>query len=117
MTAAALIRTGWMRRRDRAAAVLITSISDEELHTVLAVGDDPIRIWTRLRKKFKRRSEAEAETAQMNLLDFAHREGENSNTMIDRFETVVMVCLDQGVAVDENLQKRMLLARPAGTHF
>ena len=113
VTAAALIRTGWMRRRDRAAAVLITSISDEELHTVLAVEDDPIRIWTRLREKFERRSEAEAETAQMNLLDFAHREGENSNAMIDRFETIVMVCLDQGVAVDENLQKRMLLARPA----
>ena len=49
----------------------------------------------------------------MNLLDFAHREGEIANAMIDRFEAVVMVCHDQGVVADETLQKRMLLARPA----
>ena len=61
---------------------------------MLAVEDDPIRVWIRLRKKIERRSEAEAETAQMNLLDFAHREEENANAMIDRFEAVVMVCLD-----------------------
>ena len=113
VAAAALIRTSWMRRRDCAAAALIISISDEEVHTVQAVDDDPVQMWTRLREKFERRSEAEAETAQMNLLDFAHREGETANATIDRFETIVMVCLDQGVAADENLQKRMLLARPA----
>ena len=33
--------------------------------------------------------------------------------MIERFEAVVMICLDQGVVGDETLQKRMLLARPA----
>ena len=49
----------------------------------------------------------------MNLLDFAHREGETANAMIDRFEAVVMVCVDQGVLADETLQKRMPLARPA----
>ena len=47
VTAAALIRAGWLKRRDRASAVLITSISDDELHTVLAVEDDPIRVWNR----------------------------------------------------------------------
>ena len=113
ITAGALLRAGWLKRKDRASALLITSISDDELHTVLAVEDDPVRVWNRLREKFERRSEAEAETAQMNLLDFAHREGENANAMIDRFEAVVMVCLDQGVVADETLQKRMLLARPA----
>ena len=75
--------------------------------------DDPVLMWTRLKEKFDRRSEAEAETAQLKLLDFAHREGESANAMIERFETVVMVCVDQGIAADENLQKRMLLARPA----
>ena len=113
VTAAALIRAGWLKKGDRALALLITSISDDELHTVLAVGDDPAQIWSRLREKFERRSEAEAETAQMNLLDFAHREGETANAMIDRFEAVVMVCVDQGFLADETLQKRMLLARPA----
>ena len=113
VTANALMRTSWIKRRDRAAAALITSVSDEEGHTVQAVDDDPILMWTRLKEKFERRSEAEAETAQLKLLDFAHREGESANAMIDRFETVVMVCVDQGIAADENLQKRMLLARPA----
>ena len=107
------MRTSWIRRRDRAAAALITSVSDEEVHTVQAVDDDPVLMWTRLKEKFERRSEAEAETAQLKLLDFAHREGESANAMIERFETVVMVCVDQGIAADENLQKRMLLARPA----
>ena len=95
---APLMRTSWIRRRDRAAAALITSVSDEEVHTVQAMDDDPILMWRRLKEKFERRSEAEAETAQMRLLDFAHREGESTNAMIERFETVVMVCLDQGVA-------------------
>ena len=111
--AALLTRKSWDKRQDRAAAILITSISDEESHTVQAVDEDPVQIWNRLREKFERRSEAEAETAQMNLLDFAHREGETANATIDRFETIVMICQDQGVPADENLQKRMLLARPA----
>ena len=50
----------------------MTSISDEEIHTVYIVDDDPIQIWARLKEKFERRSEAEAKTAQMQLLEFAH---------------------------------------------
>ena len=61
VAAAALIRTSWIRRRDRAAAALITSVSDEEVHTVQAVDDDPVLMWKRLKEKFERRSEAEAE--------------------------------------------------------
>ena len=36
-----------------------------------------------------------------------------ANATIDRFETIVMICQYQGVNPDENLLKRMLLARPA----
>ena len=108
-----LVRASWVKRRDREAALLITSISDEELHTVQALDEDTVAIWNRLREEYEKRSEVEGETAQMSLLDFAHREGETANTTIDRFETIVMFCIDQGVNADENLQKRMLLARPA----
>ena len=101
--AALIIKARWVKKRDRAAALLITSISDEELHTIQAVDEDPVAIWNRLKEKYERRSEAEAETAQMSLLDFAHREGETSNSTIDRFETIVTFCIDQGVNADENL--------------
>ena len=78
-----------------------------------AMDEDPLQIWDTLREKFERRFEAEAETAQFQLIDFAHREGESANSTINRFETAVKNCIDQGVAVDENLQKWMLLGRPA----
>ena len=92
--ATVVIRVAWVKKRDRAAALLITSISDEELHTVQAVDEDPVAIWNRLKEKFERRSEAEAESAQMSLLDFAHRKGETANSTIDRFETIVAFCTD-----------------------
>ena len=108
----------WDKKRDRASSVLVTSISDEEIYcdrlcTIYTVDDDPVQIWARLKEKFERRSEAEAEIAQMQLLEFAHKEGENANSTIDRFDTAVKYCTDQGVANDENLLRRMLLARPA----
>ena len=112
-TATNLTILAWARKRDRASAVLVTSVSDEESHVIHAVDEAPVQIWARLREKFERRSEAEAETAQMKLLDFAHREDESANDMIDRFETIVSVCVEQGVTADEAVQKRMLLARPA----
>ena len=111
--AATLIRASWVKQRDRAAEVLITSISDEEVHAVQAVDEDLVLIGGRLREKFERRSKAEAESAQTNLLNFAHREDETTNATIDRFENIVLICVDQGVNPDENLLKRMLLARPA----
>ena len=44
-----------MKRRDHAAALFITSISDEELHTVQAVDEDPVAISNRLKEKYERR--------------------------------------------------------------
>ena len=112
-TAIMAAKASWDKRWDRASAVLITSISDEEAHTVYTVDDNPVLIWARLKEKFERKSEAEAETAQMQLLDFAHKEGEDANSTIDRFDAAVKYCTDQGVAVDDNHLRRMFLARPA----
>ena len=42
--AVVVIKVAWVKKRDRAAALLITSISDEELHTVQAVDEDPVAI-------------------------------------------------------------------------
>ena len=58
--------------------------------TVQMVDEDLVQVCKRLREKYERRSEAEAETSQMNLLDFAHREGETVNSTIDRESTIVM---------------------------
>ena len=66
------LRKSWDRRNNASSAVLITSISDEELHTVHGLDDFPPQIWIRLREKFDRRSEVEAETAFMSFLDFAY---------------------------------------------
>ena len=44
LAAAILTRAPWDKRRDRAAAILITSISDEESHTIQAVDEDPVQI-------------------------------------------------------------------------
>ena len=55
VTAALNLRKSWDRRKDAASAVLITSISDEELRTVHGIYEDPPQIWTRLLEKFERR--------------------------------------------------------------
>ena len=39
--AAVALRRSWDRRKDGASAVLITSITDEELHTVHDIDEDP----------------------------------------------------------------------------
>ena len=113
VTAALALRRSWDLRMDAAAAVLITSISDEELHTAHGLDDNPALIWTRLEEKFERRSEAEAETSFMLFLDFTHLESETANEMIERYEAVLQNCLDQGVTVDDNMRRRMLIGRPA----
>ena len=58
--AALALRKSWDKRRDGACAALITSISDEELHVVHGIDEDPVATWTRLKEKFERRSEQEA---------------------------------------------------------
>ena len=113
VAAALALRKSWDRRNIASSAVLITSISDEELHTVHGLDDFPPQIWTRPREKFDRRSEAEAETAFMSFLDFAHLESETADELIERYETALQRCTDQGVALDPNTRLRMLLGRPA----
>ena len=43
-TAALKLRASGDKRWDRAAAILVTSISDEDIHTVQAVDRDPIQL-------------------------------------------------------------------------
>ena len=103
----------WDKKCDRASSLLVTLGSDEEIHTIYTVDDDPIQILARLKEKFERRSEAEAETTHMQLLDFAHKEGENANATIECFDIAVKYYTDHGVTNDENHLKRLFLARPA----
>ena len=49
----------------------------------------------------------------MPFLEFAHIESEIANEMIERYETTLQKCLDQGVTVDNNMRQRMLIGRPA----
>ena len=80
-------RKSWDKRRDGACAAIITSISDEELHVVHGIDEDPFATWTRLKEKFERRSEQESEAAFMRFLDFSHTESETANEMFERYET------------------------------
>ena len=102
VAAALALRKSWDRRNIASSAVLITSISDGELHIVNGLDAFPPQIWTRLREKFDRRSEAEAETAFMSFLDFAHLESETADELIERYETAFQRCTAQGVALDPN---------------
>ena len=45
LSAALALRKSWDRRRDGASAAFITSISDEELHVVHGIDEDPPAIW------------------------------------------------------------------------
>ena len=94
LATALALRKSWDKRRDGACAALITSISDEELHLVHGIDEDPVATWTRLKEKFERRSEQEAEASFMRFLDFAHIESETANETIDRYETALQNCLD-----------------------
>ena len=49
----------------------------------------------------------------MRFLDFAHIESETANETIDRYETALQNCLDQGVVVDVKMRQRMLIGRPS----
>ena len=108
IAAALALRESWDSRHERAAAVLVTSIADEELNTIGPIAENPIAIWMRLQEKFVRRSEAEAESPFMQFLDFTHVESETANEMIERYETLMQNCLDQNVALDAKMRQRML---------
>ena len=91
---AVALRRKWDKRQDRAAALLITSIHDDELHEVEDIEDDPELIWDRLREKFECVSEAEAENAHSQFLEFAHIESETALQTIARFNIIVRKCHD-----------------------
>ena len=110
---AAAAKVLWEKKCDRASSLLVSSVSDDEMVTIYGFDDDPVAMWARLREKYERKSEAEAEAAQMQLLDFAHVEGETANATIDRFDAAVKYCEDQGVVNNEDHLKRMLLRYPA----
>ena len=81
---------------------------------VHGIDEDPVATWTRLKEKIERRSEAEAKASFMLFLDFAHLESETANEMIERYETALQNCLDQGVTVDVNMRQRMLIGDTSG---
>ena len=115
VTAAALTtRVAWFVKKEASSAILVTSISDDELHLNDGIENEPARIWARLAEKFDRKSEAQAEMSLMSLLDFAHQESETTEDIIERYETTLKMCLDQRVtmATDVNMQQRMLILRP-----
>ena len=118
VTAAALaLQRKWDERQDRAAALLITSIHDDELHEVMDVEDDPEMIWNRLKEKFERVSEAEAENANSQFLEFAHIESETALQTIARFNFIVLKCHDQGIVLTEQSKRRMFIMRPSKRYF
>ena len=79
LAAALTLRKSGDKRRDGACAAIITSISDEELHVVHGIDEDPVATRKRLKEKFERRSEQEAEVSFMRFLDFARIESETAN--------------------------------------
>ena len=88
------------------AAWLITeSISDSEIYSVHSVLEDPVATWNKIKEKFARRSE-------MALLHFQHIETETANDTIERYESIIEKCAQQGVDTPDQLLKRMLLAHP-----
>ena len=106
-------RRKWDKRQDKAAALLITSIHDDELHEIMDVQDDPELIWDRLEQKFDRVSEAEADNAHMQFMEFAHIETETALQTIARFNVIVRKCHDQGIVLTEQSKKRMFVMRPS----
>ena len=89
---------------NKAACLLVESISDPQLLSVTTVLHDPIAIWTKLQQKFARKSEMGKSAAQKALLTFQHLETETADETICRFETVVERCEKQGVRIYDDEQ-------------
>ena len=81
------------------------------------VEDDPEMIWNRLKEKFERVSEAEAENANSQFLEFAHIESETALQTIARFNIIVLKCHDQGIVLTEQSKRRMFIMRPSKRYF
>lgn len=74
---------------------------------------DPVVVWKRLQNKFERKIEVAKEAAHMAFLNFEHSEIETADSLIERFEKAVQLCEQQGLPQSEDIQLRMLLARPS----
>ena len=72
------------------------------------VQDDPEQIWDRLSDKYDRVSEAEAENAHSQFMEFAHIESETALQTIAKFNIIV-----QGIVLTEQSRKRMFIIRPS----
>ena len=97
---------------NKAACLLVESISDSQLLAVTSVLDDPIAIWNKLQQKFARKSEMGKSAAQKALLNFQHLETETADETICRFEAVVERCEQQGVRIYDDELERALLDQP-----
>ena len=90
---------------NKAACLLVESISDSRLLAVTFVLDDPIAIWNKHQQKFARKSEMGKSTPQKALLNFQHLETKTADETICRFEAVVERCEQQGVRIyDDELE-------------
>ena len=97
---------------NKAACLLVESISDSELLSVASVMHDPVAIWSKLQQNFARKSEAGKSAAQKSFLNFQHLETESADETISRFEAVVERCQRQGVRMDPDDKERALLDQP-----
>ena len=97
---------------NRAACLLIETISDPQLLTVNTVLSDPVAIWNKLQQKFARVSELGKSSARKALYQFQHLEIETAEETICRFEAVVEKCTQQGVKLDEDTLEEQLLDQP-----
>ena len=67
---------------NKAACLLVESISDSQLLAVTSVLDDPITMWNKLQQKFAHKSEMGKSAAQKALLNFQHLETETADETI-----------------------------------
>ena len=94
---------------NKAACLLVESISDSQLLAVTFVLDDPIAIWNKLQQKFARKSEIGKSAAPKAFLNFQHLETETADKTICRFEAVVERREQQGVRIYGDELERALL--------
>ena len=82
------------------------------MYHVRSVVKDPVATWQKLKEKYERVSEMEAEVVQQLLKDFQHVKTGSADETIDRFEKIFERCHQQGVPATERHQQRMLLSKP-----
>lgn len=85
----------------RAVFLIQESVSDDILHSIEDISNDPAAIWTTLHRKFARTSELQYESAQQAFLTFQHVETESAEQTIMRFEGVVTRARHQCVVVTD----------------